>query len=145
MVRGDTLLIFVTDHGTRIKDDPANGFIMLWDERLSVLEYRALLGYLKPGVRIVNVMSQCFSGAFAAAMTPLSDATPSGDVCGFYSTTAERLAYGCYPEGRDRDRIGHAFRFIEALERNGTMDEAHREVLLSDATPDVPIHQLCTR
>ena len=37
------------------------------------------------------------------------------DVCGFFSTTGQQKAYGCYPEGRDRDQIGHAFHFIEAL------------------------------
>ena len=139
LVPGDTLLIFVTDHGTKNSDDPSNGFIMLWKQRLSVLEYRALLAHLKPGVRVVNVMSQCFSGVFADAMAPLNNSTPTGDVCGFYSTTEQRPAYGCYPEGRDRDRIGHAFRFIEAMDWNETMDDAHVEVLLSDATPDVPL------
>jgi thiol-disulfide isomerase/thioredoxin len=139
LVHGDTLLVFVTDHGTRNKDDPDNGFIMLWNESLSVLEFRALLGHLRPGVRIVSVMSQCFSGGFAAAIAPFYDSTPSGDVCGFYSTTADRPAYGCYPEGRDRDRIGHAFRFIDALRRQSTLDTAHREVLLNDSTPDVPL------
>ena len=68
---GDTLLVFVTDHGTDNKEDPPNGFIELWKESLSVLEFRALLGYLKPGVRVINLMSQCFSGGFAQAMAPL--------------------------------------------------------------------------
>ncbi len=136
---GDTLLVFVTDHGTDNKEDPANGFIELWKESLSVLEFRALLGSLKPGVRVINLMSQCFSGGFAQAMAPLGDPTPGGNVCGFYSTTADRKAYGCYPEGRDRDRIGHAFAFIEALRRNPTLEAAHLEVLVSDTTPDVPL------
>lgn len=135
----DTLMIFVTDHGTRNSKDPANGFISLWNESLSVLEFRALLAHLEPGTRVVNVMSQCYSGAFAESMSPLHDSTPSGDVCGFYSTTANRQAYGCYPEGRDKDRIGHAFRFIDAMSRNGSFEAAHREVLVSDATPDVPV------
>jgi len=139
LVPGDTLLIFVTDHGSKNPDDPENGFISLWGEALSVLEFRALLGHIAPGVRIVNVMSQCYSGAFADAMSPFHDPTPGGDVCGFYSTTATRPAYGCYPEGRDRDRMGHAFRFIDAMKRNRTMGEAHVEVLVTDATPDVPL------
>ena len=136
---GDTLLVFVTDHGTPNRIDPDNAFISLWNESLSVLEFRALLGHLRPGTRVINVMSQCFSGGFAQAMSPFYDAMPSGDVCGFYSTTAERPAYGCYPEGRDRDRMGHAFRFIDALGRNDTLDAAHLDVLVSDTTPDVPV------
>ncbi len=136
---GDTLLVFVTDHGTRNADDPENGFISLWNESLSVLEFRALLGYLKPGVRVVSVMSQCYSGAFADAMMPLHSRVPSGDVCGFYSTTSDRPAYGCYPEGRDRDRIGHAFRFIDAMGRHASLDDVHSAVLVADTSPDVPM------
>src|SRR4029453_6465498 len=103
----DTLLVFVTDHGTRNAEDPNNGSITLWDQSLSVLEFRALLAPLHPGVRVVTIMSQCFSGAFASAMRPLEGSLPTGDVCGLFASTADRPAYGCYPEGRDRDRIGH--------------------------------------
>ena len=136
---GDVLLVFVTDHGTRNKEDANNGFISLWEESLSVLEFRALLSHLSPGVRVVNVMSQCYSGAFADAMAPFHSDIPSGDVCGFYSTRRDRRAYGCYPEGRDRDRFGHAFRFIDAMKRQRTMAGAHQEVLITDTTPDVPL------
>ncbi len=136
---GDRLLVFVTDHGTQNARDPDNGLISLWNDSLSVLEFRALLGHLRPGVQVVSVMSQCYSGAFAEAMAPFNDPTPTGEVCGFYSTSASRPAYGCYAEGRDRDRIGHAFRFIDALSRSDTLSAAHREVLVSDTTPDVPI------
>jgi thiol-disulfide isomerase/thioredoxin len=136
---GDTLFLFVTDHGNRDADDADNGTINLWNESLSLLEFRALLAHLQPGVRVVNIMSQCFSGAFADAMTPLHAALPSGDVCGFYSSPRDRPAYGCYPEGRDRDRMGHGFRFIEAMGRHGALDDAHDAVLLLDTSPDVPI------
>jgi thiol-disulfide isomerase/thioredoxin len=136
---GDTLFLFVTDHGSRNAEDPGNGLISLWGETLSVLEYRALLGYLRPGVKVVNVMSQCFSGAFADAMAPLSSGTPGGDVCGFYSTTGDREAYGCYPEGRDKDRTGHAFRFIDLMGRHASLEDVHGAVLVTDTTPDVPV------
>ena len=136
---GDTVFIFVTDHGSRNAEDPDNGLISLWNESLSLLEFRALLGYLKPGVRVVATMSQCYSGAFADAMSPLSDPLPSGDVCGFYSTTRDRQAFGCYPEGRDRDRVGHAFHFIDSMERHPSLVDAHDEVLVGDDSPDVPI------
>jgi len=91
-----------------------------------------LLARLPRGVQVVTVMSQCYSGAFAA----LADA-PS-DACGFFSTTAQQKAYGCYPEGRDRDRLGHAFEFIEALDARETAAEAHADVLARDDTPDAP-------
>ena len=136
---GDTLFVFVTDHGNKDVDDPENGLISLWNESLSLLEFRALLACLQPGVRVVSVMSQCYSGAFSEAMTPLNSPVPSGDVCGFYSTPRDRPAYGCYPEGRDRDRMGHGFRFIEAMGRHGALDDAHAAVLLIDTSPDVPV------
>jgi len=136
---GDTLFVFVTDHGSRNADDPGNGLISLWGETLSVLEYRGLLGYLRPGVKVVNVMSQCFSGAFADAMAPPSSGIPGGDVCGFYSTTGDREAFGCYPEGRDKDRTGHAFRFIDMMGRHESLDDVHDAVLVTDTTPDVPV------
>lgn len=136
---GDTLFVFVTDHGNRDAEDAENGYINLWNETLSLLEFRALLAHLQTGVRVVNVMSQCFSGAFSDAMTPLNSTLPSGNVCGFYSTPRDRPAYGCYPEGRDRDRMGHGFRFIEAMSRHGALDDAHDAVLLLDTSPDVPI------
>jgi thiol-disulfide isomerase/thioredoxin len=136
---GDTLFVFVTDHGKKDDDDPENGFINLWNETMSLLEFRALLAHLKPGVRIATVMSQCYSGAFADAMSPFNSPVPTGDVCGFFSTLRDRPAFGCYPEGRDRDRIGHAFAFIEAMGRHGTLEDDHDAVLLLDTSPDVPI------
>ena len=136
---GDTLFVFVTDHGSRNEDDPDDGFISLWNDALSVLEYRALVAHVRPGVRVVSVMSQCYSGAFADAMAPFDSDLPGGDVCGFYSTTRERQAFGCYPEGRDRDRVGHAFHFIDAMNRHGSLDDAHDDVLVGDGSPDVPI------
>jgi thiol-disulfide isomerase/thioredoxin len=135
---GDRLLLFVTDHGTENREQPDNGAISLWREELTVDELKGLLGWLAPGVQTVMVMSQCYSGTFAATIYD-DDGEPSGDACGFFSTTRDRRAYGCYPEGRDRDRIGHAFRFIDALGRNPSTDEAHLDVLLTDSTPDVPV------
>src|SRR6185295_7888197 len=48
-------------------------------------------------------------------------------------------AYGCYPENRGRDNVGHSFHFIQALEATGNFPEAHARVLVSDASPDVPL------
>jgi hypothetical protein len=139
---GDVLLLYVTDHGTKNGDDTANNRIVLWgkDENLSVQELDALLALLDPGVRVIAVMSQCYSGAFAglAASSAGSD-RPAGNVCGYYSSTAERQAYGCYAENRGRENVGHSFHFIEALATTGRLEAAHDEVLVADATPDVPL------
>ncbi len=134
----DRLLLFVTDHGTKNEEDLDNGAISLWQEKLTVEELKKLLDLLPRGVRTVMVMSQCYSGTFESAIydDPLE---PTGGTCGFFSTTRDLPAYGCYPEGRDRDRLGHAFEFIEALERHLSTTEAHREVLVTDTTPDVPL------
>jgi thiol-disulfide isomerase/thioredoxin len=136
---GDRLLIFVTDHGTGNREDPDNGAISLWNESLPVQELKGLLERLPQGVQVIMVMSQCYSGTFASAMYLGDSSQPSGNVCGFFSTTRDLRAYGCYPEGRDRDTIGHAFRFIDALGHRATTAEAHLEVLVTDDTPDVPL------
>ena len=139
IVPGDRLLIFVTDHGTGDRDDPENSAISLWGEKLTVRELKALLARLPAGIQVVMVMSQCYSGAFANLISDAGPSEPSGNVCGFFSTTGQQKAYGCYPEGRDRDKVGHAFHFIEALGRRATTAEAHADVLADDDTPDVPL------
>lgn len=140
---GDTLLLYVTDHGTRAPDqaDRLETAITLWgkEEKLTVRELADLLRELRPGVRVVTVMSQCYSGGFAALARPSGEALPDGSVCGFFSSTHDRPAYGCYPENRGRDNVGHSFHFLDALARSGDLLEAHRETLVHDATPDVPL------
>jgi thiol-disulfide isomerase/thioredoxin len=139
---GDTLFLYVTDHGTKNADDTANNRIVLWgkDENLSVQELSALLMELDPGVRVVTVMSQCYSGAFAGLATATAGSDrPAGNACGYFSSTADRPAYGCYPENRGRDNVGHSFHFLEAFASSGRLITAEDEVLVADATPDVPL------
>jgi thiol-disulfide isomerase/thioredoxin len=139
---GDTLLLYVTDHGGKNPDDTRNNRIVLWghDESLSVQELSALLMRLDPGVRVVTVMSQCYSGSFAGlALASAGSDRPAGNVCGYFSSTAERPAYGCYPENRGRDNVGHSFHFLENFAKTGSLADAHAEVLVADATPDVPL------
>ena len=151
---GDTLLLYVTDHGEKDAKDTANNTITLWGESLGVAELRELLATLDPGVRVVMLMSQCFGGAFASALLPASDATaraapeatagaagdglPRGNACGYFATFADRRAYGCYPENVAKEGVGHSHEFIAALARLGRFPEAQRRVLVSDRTPDVP-------
>jgi thiol-disulfide isomerase/thioredoxin len=139
---GDTLLLYVTDHGTHSDDDPTNNAITLWGpgERLPVKELAAMLETLDQGVRVVALMSQCYSGGFAELTRARSSGPlPDGSTCGYFSTTADRPAYGCYPENRGRDNVGHSFHFIEAVAERGSFAAAHDEVLVRDASPDVPL------
>lgn len=139
LAAGDTLLLYVTDHGEKNAKDTSNNTISLWHEELSVAELRALLDRLDPGVRVVMVMSQCYGGSFAHAIYPTPEADlPGGGVCGYFASTADRPAYGCYPENRGKDGVGHSFRLLRALASLGTLEEAHRRVLVTDRTPDVP-------
>ena len=60
-----------------------------------------------PGVRVAAVMSQCFSGAFANLVRASAGSDrPAGNVCGYFASTADRPAYGCYPENRGRENVG---------------------------------------
>jgi len=129
---GDTLLLYVTDHGNMNKDDLADNTITLWKEELSVTQLNEMLRDLDPDVRVVMLMSQCFSGSFANV------AMPQDKVCGFFSSTADRPAYGCYPENRGVDGVGHSHHFIEALREVGDFPEAEDRVLVTDDSPDVP-------
>ncbi|MBI3782833.1 MAG: redoxin domain-containing protein [Deltaproteobacteria bacterium] len=139
---GDTLLLYVTDHGTKNSEHTDNNFIVLWgkEERLSVTELRELLDMLDPAVRVVMLMSQCYSGAFANLIdVHARSGIPNGNLCGFFSSTAERPAYGCYPENRGRNNVGHSFHFLQALGSTGNFTQSHLQVLVTDASPDVPL------
>jgi thiol-disulfide isomerase/thioredoxin len=135
---GDTLLFYVTDHGERNAKDERDNTISLWGETIGVNELRGLFAGLDPAVRVVMLMSQCFSGSFAHVIHPDADATPVGNVCGYFSTTADRRAYGCYPENRGKDGIGHSFHFLEAVAGLDRFPEAEATVLVTDRTPDIP-------
>jgi thiol-disulfide isomerase/thioredoxin len=140
---GDTLLLYVTDHGTRGKPGPEDTRISLWNrESITVRELDALVAKLDPGVRVVALMSQCFSGGFArlGQISPAGGPTlPGGRVCGFFSSTEDRPAYGCYPENRGKNNVGHSVRFLEALAETGDFSASHEAVLVRDRTPDVPL------
>ena len=138
----DSLLIYVTDHGTQNKDDLSNNAIVLWGdkENIGVADLRELINMLQPTVSIVTLMSQCFSGSFANLIyAKAGDELPRANLGGFFSSTADRPAYGCYPENRDKYQVGHSFRFFDALEAGGSLSDAHAEVLVTDRTPDVPL------
>jgi thiol-disulfide isomerase/thioredoxin len=139
---GDTLLLYVTDHGTEDPRDHSENKIVLWGQKetLSVRQLRALIGRLDPRVRVVSLMSQCFSGGFARlAFDDKPGSLPGGSVCGYFASTADRPAYGCYPMVAGREGVGHSFEFMETLARTGRFTDAHAAVLTGDTTPDVPL------
>lgn len=135
---GDTLLLYVTDHGALGPDADGNR-IVLWGPgtTLSVRELRELLETMNPEVRVVAIMSQCYSGGFASLA---GEGDPTGRFCGFFSTTSHRRAYGCYPETRDNPKVGHSFAFLQALPAAaGRLSVAHELAQEFDDTPDVPV------
>lgn len=136
------VFLFVTDHGERNRTwrNQRNQRISLWKESLNVWQFHQMLRPLRKR-RVVYVMSQCFSGSFAWSVFPRPGflEAPDGNRCGFFSTLAHRYAYGCYPETQKKRSIGHAHRFIQAMKRAKTLNEAHERVLLTDQTPDVPL------
>jgi len=133
---GSVLLLYVTDHGTRNANDLRNNSLLLWGESLDVAELRGLLRYVPAGVRTVMLMSQCFSGSFGNVL--FDGEALDGSVCGFFSSPADRFAYGCYPENRGKDNIGYSFEFLDALRSLGSFHRAYERVVLTDGTPDVP-------
>ena len=139
---GDTLILYVTDHGSKGATLDDNR-IVLWGngQGLSVKELRETLETLDPSVRIVALMSQCFSGAFATLLSlggGRGEAT--GRFCGFFSTTEMDPSYGCYPETRDDPKVGHSFAFLQALPATaGRFALAHELVVERDDTPDHPL------
>jgi thiol-disulfide isomerase/thioredoxin len=60
-------------------------------------------------------------------------------VCGYFSSTADRPAYGCFPENVGDDTVGHAHDFARALAATHSMPQAHAAVVRLDVTPDVPL------
>ena len=85
-------------------------------------------------------MSQCFSGGFAYLHEAREHKRlPSGKTCGYFSSTPDRPASGCYPEVRGQKAIGHSFEFLSALARRGRLSAAHADIMVSDETPDIPL------
>jgi thiol-disulfide isomerase/thioredoxin len=138
---GDTLLLYVTDHGQRAPRDVMETRIVLWGDKasVSVRELRGLLRTLPRGVRVVTLMSQCFSGGFAWLGHRDGERVPEPNVCGYFSSRYDLEAYGCYSALSGHDDVGHSFAFMRALEASGSFDDAHRAALVTDGTPDVPL------
>ena len=139
---GDTLLLYVTDHGKDDPRDPRRNHITLWGPResLTVRQLTGELERLPEGVRVVSLMSQCFSGGFAHLLDVRAQRKlPSGAACGYFASTEDRPAFGCYPEASRLDRSGHSFAMFDGLVATGSLQAAHAQTLVTDQTPDVPL------
>jgi thiol-disulfide isomerase/thioredoxin len=141
LVAGDVVFLFVTDHGKPGGADPLDTSILLWggkDERLTARDLGAMIASLPAGVRVVSLMSQCFSGGFA---TMSAERVPASGpaVCGYFSAPADRTAYGCYLDHRVDAREGHALAFARRLVETRRMEAAHAAVLVDDDTIDAPL------
>jgi thiol-disulfide isomerase/thioredoxin len=136
---GDTLLVYVTDHGVRAGKKKQSA-VSLWGEKLLYADFVKLLDQLDPKVRVVMLMSQCYSGGFANTIYQKEDHLDvRGNVCGMFSTLPDRLAWGCFPESRDQhERIGHSFRLFEELAPGMSLGKTHDLLLITDQTPNVP-------
>jgi thiol-disulfide isomerase/thioredoxin len=136
---GDTLLLYVTDHGVRRGKEPTVS-ISLWGERLELEQLGRWLDRFSPGVRLVFWMSQCYAGAFNRLIhgrAPKLALRPNR--CGVFSTLPDRPAWGCFPESTaDSPRLGHSLRLLELLRPGMALGPAHDRVLLADRSPNVP-------
>jgi hypothetical protein len=163
---GDRLILYVTGHGSHDDGDDGkrydNNFIELWNgDTLSVRELATLLDRLSPGVKVVVVMVQCYSGGFADLIFTggQSDLGPARGVrCGFFATMPDRTAAGCTPDVNEAGYQDYSSSFWAALRgrtRTGaevplkdrdfdndgvvTFAEAHAYVMLTDDSIDVPM------
>lgn len=128
----DSIVLAVTDHG---RPDPQGGWkssIELWGEQLSVEELYQDLQLLPEEVTIQLWMSQCFSGGFARL------ATMDSRVCGAFSSTAQRPAFGCFSLPNKEGVQGHFMHFNQGLKQSGRLNIAARWTVEHDQTPDTP-------
>jgi hypothetical protein len=156
---GDRLILYYTGHGGP-GESPTNTTLALWNEQgLTVKSLTRMLDRLRPGVSVVLVMVQCFSGGFANVI--YQDADPTRGLsdrnrCGFFATTSDREAAGCTPDIDLEDYREYSTYFWAALcghTRTGKpvvkpdfladghigLSEAHAYTLIHSETIDIPV------
>ena len=160
---GDHLLFYFTGHG----GDESNRFasvhnttMEMWDSNpVTVRQFITELDKLDPAVDVTLIMVQCHAGGFANVLYTDADfrkgLTPHPR-CGFFATTAPRLAAGCTPEMDEdayQDFSTHFFAAIAGKTRTGkpidkpdydkkgftSFTDAFTYALLNDDTIDIPL------
>jgi hypothetical protein len=162
MKDGDKLTIYVTAHGhrSRDRDREYNTSIAMWgNSTLQMTEFARLLDGLDPGVDVVMVMVQCYTGGFSHLMYRGGD--PSNGLSlqkrvGFYATVHDRPAAGCTPSVDEASYVEYSTYFWAAIagtDRSGkpidapdydkdgrvSLEEAHAYTILHANTIDVPV------
>jgi hypothetical protein len=119
----DELVFYFTGHGgadeQRGANPPRNTTLAMWDSQdCSVRQFARELDKLDPAVEVTLVMVQCHAGGFANVI--YNDADPlkgfsNHKRCGFFATSASRLAAGCTPEINEEDYEDFSTYFLAAL------------------------------
>jgi len=155
----DHLLFYFTGHGG---DDRfhQNTTMEMWNSPpVKVHDLIRNLDTLDPAVDVTLIMVQCHAGGFANVI--YTDGDPKKGFsnhprCGFFATTAPRLAAGCTPEMNEDDYQDFSTHFFAALSgktRTGkpvqkpdydhkgftSFTDAFTYVLLNDDTIDIPM------
>ncbi|WP_404310169.1 hypothetical protein [Neorhodopirellula lusitana] len=162
MKSGDKLTIYVTAHGHRSRDRNRdyNTSIAMWGSTaMQMTEFARLLDGLDPGVDVVMVMVQCYTGGFTHLMyrdgDPDRGLSPQSRV-GFYATVHDRPAAGCTSSVDEADYVEYSTYFwaaIAGINRLGeaidppdydndgrvSLEEAHAYTILNADTIDVPV------
>ncbi|CAN5460453.1 hypothetical protein BH11ARM1_BH11ARM1_05140 [soil metagenome] len=154
-----TALLYFTGHGTGGGNYDNNEFGMWKMSPLTVTQLAADIQPIPKANPVVVVMVQCFSGGFANLL--FADGNPKGevldrDICGFFSSVAQRMSAGCQPttnESDYHDFSGYFFAALSGTTRMGTMlskpdynhdgkvgmNEAFAYSLISDVSMDTPV------
>lgn len=159
---GDRLMIYVTAHGQKSKDDKHkyNTSIAMWDRTsMQMVEFAKLLDTLPTKVDVVFVMVQCYTGGFSHLIfqegDPDKGLSPQRRV-GFCATVHDRPAAGCTSAADESTYVEYSTYFWAALsgmDRTGkpieipdydgdgkvSFDEAHGYTILNADTIDLPV------
>lgn len=159
---GDNLTIYVTAHGDESHDngDDYNTSIAMWNNTsMKMPQLATLLDGLNPGVDVVVIMVQCYTGGFSHLIyrqgDPARGLSPQNRV-GFFATVHDRPAAGCTPSVDEADYVEYSTYFWAAVsgqDRLGrpikrpdydgdgrvTLEEAHAYTILNANTIDIPV------
>lgn len=156
---GDRLFIYLTGHGGKASKDENTSFYMWNNQSMTVSDFVKQLDKLSPGVKVVIVMVQCFSGGFANVIFNEGDkgkGVSESNRCGFYATIASRVAAGCTPDINEENYQEYSSFFwaglyghtrtgqpVERPDYDGDgricFAEAHAYTILTSGSIDIPV------